>query len=277
MLKSLTRRRMIIGDFHVSDKNQIKYKHMKKLLFIFMLLTLGATAQTTISNQVIGSTGSYQVGANMTLSSTVGEAVVQTLFSTSRILTQGFQQPNFRPLDSIVDAEILNESCRGANNGSIFITNVLGCSGPYQVIITSIDDSTTTLEANKLEAGVYNVNITGGNTAGNNCTFFIQLTVGLDNDEDCQLKFYSGITPNNDGRNDVWIIDNIEQFPENEVKIYNRWGNEVWFEKNYDNDNVLWKGNTGNKDDGIQLASGTYFYVAEVGGKTYKGWVEITR
>jgi len=249
---------------------------MKKLLFIFMLLTLGATAQISIEQQVIGSTGSYQVGASMTLSSTVGEAVVKTLDSTSMILTQGFQQPNFRPLDSIVDAEILNESCRGANNGSIFINNVLGCSGPYQVIITAVDDSTTILEADELGAGIYNVNITGGNSA-NPCTFFTQLTVGLDSDEECQLKFYSGITPNNDGKNDVWIIENIELYPENTVQIFNRWGTEVWFEKNYDNDNVIWKGNTGNKDEGFQMASATYFYVAEVGGKIYKGWVEITR
>jgi len=248
---------------------------MKKLLYILILFPFGINAQTTISHQVIGSTGSYQVGASMTLSSTVGEAVVQTLFSTSMILTQGFQQPNFRPLDSIVDAEILNESCRGANNGSIFINNVLGCSGPYQVIITAVDDSTTILEADELGAGIYNVNITGGNSA-NPCTFFTQLTVGLDSDEECQLKFYSGITPNNDGKNDVWIIENIEQFPENEVTIFNRWGEQVWYGKNYDNDTVLWKG-TNNSGAESKLSSSTYFYVAEVGGKIYKGWVEITR
>jgi gliding motility-associated-like protein len=167
-------------------------------------------------------------------------------------------------------AEILNESCRGANNGSIFINNVLGCSGPYQVIITAVEDSSTILEANELEAGIYNVNITGSN----NCTFFTQLTVGLDSDEECQLKFYSGITPNNDGKNDIWKIDNIELFPENEVKIYNRWGEEVWSGKNYNNDAVVWDGLN---NSGEELSSSTYFYVAEVGGKTYKGWVEITR
>ncbi|PKP50962.1 MAG: hypothetical protein CVT95_02000 [Bacteroidetes bacterium HGW-Bacteroidetes-12] len=243
---------------------------MKKLLYILILFPFGINAQVVIEQQVIGSTGSYQVGTNITLSSTVGEAAVQTLFPTSMILTQGFQQPNFRPLDSIVDAEILNESCRGANNGSIFINNVLGCSGPYQVIITAVEDSSTILEANELEAGIYNVNITGSN----NCTFFTQLTVGLDSDEECQLKFYSGITPNNDGKNDIWKIDNIELFPENEVKIYNRWGEEVWSGKNYNNDAVVWDGLN---NSGEELSSSTYFYVAEVGGKTYKGWVEITR
>lgn len=243
---------------------------MKKLLYILILFPFGINAQTTISQQVIGSTGSYQVGANITLSSTVGEAAVQTLFSTSMILTQGFQQPNFRPLDSIVDAEILNESCRGANNGSIFINNVLGCPGPYQVKITAIDDSTTFLEADKLSTGIYNIEIVGSSS----CSYSTQLTVGLDSDEDCKLKFYSGITPNNDGRNDVWIIDNIEQFPENDVTIYNRWGEEVWRFENYNNTTVVWDGSN---NSGNLLSSSTYFYVVDVAGKIYKGWVEITR
>ena len=94
------------------------------------------------------------------------------------------------------------------------------------------------------------------------------------NDEDCLLKFYSGITPNNDGKNDVWVIENIEQFPENEVKIFNRWGEEVWYGKNYDNKEVVWEGN--NKG-GDLLSSSTYFYIADVDGTIYKGWVELTR
>ena len=100
---------------------------MKKILYIFILFSLEATAQTTISRQVIGATGGYQTGGNITLSSTVGEATVQTLFSTSKILTQGFQQPE-TTADSIVTYEVINESCRGAQNGSIFISNVLGLS-----------------------------------------------------------------------------------------------------------------------------------------------------
>ena len=250
---------------------------MKTHLLFGLILLANCSFGQSLDQYVIGTAGNFSnTASTSTLSWTLGEVIINTANSSTAILTQGFQQPNFRPLDSIVDAEILNESCRGANNGSIFINNVLGCSGPYQVIITAVDDSTTILEADELGAGIYNVNITGGNSA-NPCTFFTQLTVGLDSDEECQLKFYSGITPNNDGKNDVWIIENIELYPENTVQIFNRWGTEVWFEKNYDNDNVIWKGNTGNKDEGFQMASATYFYVAEVGGKIYKGWVEITR
>lgn len=241
---------------------------MKKLLPILLLFSVGMNAQTTISRQVIGSTGSYQVGPNLTLSSTVGEVAIQTLFSTT-ILTQGFQQTDITA-DSMVTFEMINESCRGAKNGSIFIVDVRGCSGPYQVIIKATNDSTTILETDELTIGLYNVEITGSN----NCTFSTQISVGLDSDSDCQLKFYSGITPNNDGKNDVWIIDNIELFPENEIKIYNRWSEKVWSAKNYDNKTVVF---TGLNDGEEELTSSTYFYVAEINGKIYKGWVEVTR
>lgn len=34
----------------------------------------------------------------------------------------------------------------------------------------------------------------------------------------------NGFSPNSDGRNDTWIIDNIQQFTECTVEVYNRWG-----------------------------------------------------
>lgn len=88
------------------------------------------------------------------------------------------------------------------------------------------------------------------------------------------LIIYSGITPNEDGVNDTWIIDNIQKFPENTVQIFNRWGNEVWSGDNYDNTTVIWEGNN---HGGEELANSTYFYMIVVEGATYRGWVELTR
>lgn len=246
---------------------------MKKLLYILLLTTIGVNAQVTLERQVIGSTGGYQVGSTMSLSSTVGEPVVQTLFSVNQILTQGFQQPNLNT-NEIVTYEVINESCKGAVNGSIFINNVLGCSpqsnGSYSLLIKSVVDSSIQEDPTHLPSGTYNVKIIGLN----GCFFFKIITVGLDSEEECKIKFYSGITPNGDGNNDIWIVDNIEQFPENEVKIFNRWGNTVWEASGYNNDDVVWDGkNSGGND----LPDGTYFYMATIEGETYKGWVEITR
>lgn len=252
---------------------------MKKINIISLLVILTLTnislAQTTISRQVIGSTGSYSVGTTMTLSSTVGEPAIQTLFSVNNIITEGFQQPE-RQGDSTVVYEVVNESCPGAKNGSIYIEDVLGCPGPYSVDVSLVGDTVNVLGADTLGTGIYNVTIYGSN----NCQYTIQIFVGLDSDEDCTLKFYTGVTPNGDGKNDVWIIENIEQFPDNEVRIFNRWGEQVWKGESYDNAVVVWPGGEGstlNGGIGEEFGTATYFYVADVSGKIYKGWVELTR
>ncbi len=38
------------------------------------------------------------------------------------------------------------------------------------------------------------------------------------------IKIPNGFSPNSDGRNDAWVIDNIQQFTECKIEVYNRWG-----------------------------------------------------
>lgn len=65
------------------------------------------------------------------------------------------------------------------------------------------------------------------------------------------------ITPNNDGYNDVWYIKGLERFPDNNVRILNRWGDEVFFEEPYGN---VWQGFW----NGNPLPGATYYYVLKV-------------
>lgn len=240
-------------------------KRVNILVLLLLLVSSFAIGQVTISRQVIGSTGGYSEGSNVSLSSTVGETVVQSHFSINTILTQGFQQTE----DSLVTYEVINETCNGGNNGSIFISEVKGCAAPYTVSVMALN-TTTVLDEKALGSGTYTVNITGANGCTNSAT----IAVGLDSEDDCTLKFYSGFSPNGDGLNEAWVIDNIELHPENKVQIFNRWGEVVWSQENYNNDDVVWNGLNKN---GNEMTAATYFYVAEVSGQTYKGWVEITR
>ncbi|WP_435261469.1 PKD-like domain-containing protein [Tenacibaculum sp. nBUS_03] len=99
--------------------------------------------------------------------------------------------------------------------------------------------------------------------------------VGVD---DCVIV-YNEFTPNNDGSNDTLIIDCIENYPNNTLEIFNRWGNLVYSKKQYKN---TWDG-TSNGRANIQvedkLPSGTYFYVLDLGNgnKVKKGWIYINR
>jgi len=88
----------------------------------------------------------------------------------------------------------------------------------------------------------------------------------------------NGLSPNGDGVNDIWQINGLEgvQCTPNEVTIYNRWGDVVWKEENYNNDDVVWKG-LNRKDN--RLPEGTYFYVIKIVDKKRPctGWIQIMR
>ncbi|NRT10792.1 gliding motility-associated-like protein [Flavobacterium sp. 14A] len=72
------------------------------------------------------------------------------------------------------------------------------------------------------------------------------------------------ITPNGDGFNDILVIENLDSFPNNSVRIYNRWGVLVWDTKGYNSQkNFFYGKSTGRLTIGSNdmLPSGTYFYV----------------
>lgn len=78
------------------------------------------------------------------------------------------------------------------------------------------------------------------------------------------IVIYNGVTPNDDGMNDYFIIDGITHYPNNRVSVYNRWGVKVFETTNYDSDGNVFNGYsqgraTVNPDN--KLPTGTYFYV----------------
>jgi gliding motility-associated-like protein len=79
-------------------------------------------------------------------------------------------------------------------------------------------------------------------------------------------------TPNSDGINDTWYIEDIQNFPENEVLVFNIYGDEVYTKKGYTND---WAGTY----NGSALPDGTYYYVLrfEDSEKVFKGSIDILR
>lgn len=79
-------------------------------------------------------------------------------------------------------------------------------------------------------------------------------------------------SPNGDGINDNWFIENIKYYPNNEVTVYNIYGNVVFNQKNYNND---WHGTY----NGAPLPDGTYFYVLTFNEKSSskKGSLDILK
>jgi gliding motility-associated-like protein len=81
------------------------------------------------------------------------------------------------------------------------------------------------------------------------------------------------VTPNGDGRNDYWHIRGIDEYSENEVTIFNRWGDKIRDFKGYNNSENNWKGTNENEEF---LPDGVYFYILKIKDlETYTGWVYV--
>ncbi|WP_196830003.1 gliding motility-associated C-terminal domain-containing protein, partial [Flavobacterium sp. CG_9.1] len=119
------------------------------------------------------------------------------------------------------------------------------------------------------------------------CPRSLLLTININ--DDCivlgcgDIKVHNAFSPNGDGINEVFVIDNIDDvtcYPENTVEIYNRWGVLVFETKNYNNQTNNFEGisrgrTTVNQSSG--LPTGTYFYILNYSTIDGNGKVEIKK
>ena len=100
-------------------------------------------------------------------------------------------------------------------------------------------------------------------------TTYVQVEVTSD-----EMEIFTGFSPNNDGVNDFFTINNIENFPQNSLEVFNRWGNRVYRQENYQND---WGGTF----DNLILPDGVYFYLLKINNgdaqDIHSGYLEIVR
>jgi gliding motility-associated-like protein len=69
-----------------------------------------------------------------------------------------------------------------------------------------------------------------------------------------RISVPDAFTPDGDGVNDYWELKGIEEYPELELTIYNRWGKPIYFSKGYKNP-------FDGTSDGQRLSSGAYPYI----------------
>jgi gliding motility-associated-like protein len=75
----------------------------------------------------------------------------------------------------------------------------------------------------------------------------------------------NSFSPNDDSYNDKFVIVNLEQYDNNSIVIYNRWGDKVYEASPYQND---WDGTSENAKmviNGNQVVDGTYYFVLDLG------------
>jgi gliding motility-associated-like protein len=92
------------------------------------------------------------------------------------------------------------------------------------------------------------------------CSDSADLVIFVNDPSECieTLELPNGFTPNGDGKNDYFFVKGLDDYPDNSIVVYNRWGNQVWEKSGYRND---WDGVN---DKGEPLAAGTYFVIFKV-------------
>ncbi|WP_306026650.1 MULTISPECIES: T9SS type B sorting domain-containing protein [unclassified Allomuricauda] len=184
------------------------------------------------------------------------------------------------PADMQLEADFTNMA---PGDHYITIAHANGCMTTYDFTIDSFEPLTLTLENNTInqitavaEGGVedYTFYFNGVDNGTDN-TYFINrtdtYTVTVVDENGCEataeifmefidVEFPNFFTPDGDGRNDLWLPDNIEGFPDVLIKIYDRYGRVVEVMAR----NVKgWDGNY----DGKPLPTGDYWYVVQLQGE----------
>jgi gliding motility-associated-like protein len=91
-----------------------------------------------------------------------------------------------------------------------------------------------------------------------NCVSAVDTAIVVVDPAECNydITIHNAITPNGDGKNDRWVIDNLGYYPNMTVQLFDKQGDKVFEKTNYLND---W--------DGGNLPSGTYYYLIRLNGQ----------
>ena len=157
------------------------------------------------------------------------------------------------------EVTVLKSNITGGNSGLTYSwANANGIQGGQNLQNLTVRPSETT---------TYKLTVTNSN----GCSSVQEITITVNAD----YKVVEGtniVTPNGDGINDRLVIRNLDMYPKNEVKIYDRAGRLLYSQKNYTDQ---WDGTL----NGAQLAEDTYYYIVDFGPgiERIKGFITIVK
>ncbi len=169
--------------------------------------------------------------------------------------------------------ELISDPDGNEDLSSLFVS-----SQPISGAPATIEGSTLIVDYTNIEfKGTDRLEITVCDTEGE-CADE-ELTILVGDVEVADFLVYNAVSPNGDGKNDILYlqaVDVVEELKENQVTIFNRWGDVVFEVTNYDNATNVFKGLNKN---GVELPSGNYHYRISFpkASKKVTGYISIRR
>lgn len=153
-------------------------------------------------------------------------------------------------------AEYMGPSCLGNTDGFVLLDSITGGTPPFWIRVSGnqISWEQPSLLIDSLAGGSYQIDVIDAN----NCIQYgnSALVNLIDANIDC-LQIPAAFSPNGDGHNDEWQIDNLHMFPKILIQVYNRWGQLLYEGGAYDG---FWDGTF----NGNPVPTGSYLYHIDV-------------
>ena len=220
----------------------------------------GATAYVAAVT-INGTTTSYNVASNgsqgtVTIGLANGDEWSLLVWDQLNCDSAEIASTIFTTVNAVAETDATSDLLVG-EFANLIGTNSTGGNISYSWTPTDRVDNPTaaTTPVQPLQTTIYTLEVT--DTLGCTDTDTVEVRVGA-----C-VPLHAGFTPNADGVNDTWVIPCLTLF-DNEVQVYNRWGQLVFTMVNYDGS---WNGTSSGQD----LPAATYYYVINV---TYPGLPE---
>lgn len=159
--------------------------------------------------------------------------------------------------------------------GGEFTFSPVPIVAPQHGTLTLREDGTYTYETTEDFAGTdaFTFEVCNTNTPAECAQATVTILVAA------PLLIYEGFSPDSDGTNDVWRIRGIENYPNNKVRIFNRWGSPVFEIAGYDNQDRAWSSHSTVGLVSGDVPDGTYFYLIDLGNNQNprSGYVIVNR
>ncbi|NNF33836.1 MAG: hypothetical protein HKN68_06990, partial [Saprospiraceae bacterium] len=168
------------------------------------------------------------------------------------------------------------------------LTGDFTTDGNWEVIEGNATIDGSIFDPTTVEPGVFVISYTDSEVE---CPVYAEVEITV---IDCEVgtvvdfEIFNGVTPDDDGYNDYFIITGIELYPDNNMKIYNRWGVLVFETDNYggsDGTQNVFRGISEGRvtvKQNEELPTGTYYYVLAFPGEnpgksSYAGYLYVNR